>query len=202
MDENISIRPGDIFCTSFPGAIISKAIKRAEKRQSKDNEAELTHSGFIVDSKGLTFEALSRYKHQNIWDAYGGKEVKLLIGRHKLMDGMEFFSAYTEIKRIYSASRWMTWVKPDICGYRGKIYPAWRLLMHEIPGLAKFSIGPAVCSEITMRMLNLCGLSKAWKGWNPDDVADMIVRFKTFDIIYHKNIESYDSAYLNAGGEQ
>lgn len=200
--ENIAIKPGDIFCTSFPGAVLSTLINRAQKRQSKDNKSELTHAGFIAATEGVSFEALKRYKHQDFRAAYGGPDVKLLIGRHKHMDPQTFFSAYTEIKRIYAAPGWAKWVKPDMYGYHGKLYPVWRLFMHEIPGFAKFSIGPAVCSEVTMRMLHLCKLVNAWKGWNPDDVADMIVRDRLFEIVYHKNIESYSPAYLNAGGEQ
>ena len=195
------LKPGDFFCTNFPGAAIGTLINRAQKRQSKDNKSELTHSGFITNQDGTTFEALWRYKHQNVWDAYGDSGTKLLIGRHVRMNPAQFRKAYSEIKSLYEAPSWAKWAKPDEFGYRGGIYPMWRLGMHEIPGLAKISVGPAVCSEITMRMLFMCDCASAWKGWNPDDVADMIVRNRLIRIIYHNNIVSYDHSYFENATE-
>lgn len=195
MDKPI-LRSGDFFCTCFPGAILGKIINRNQKKQSTDNKSELTHSGFIVDSRGTTFEALSRYRNQNIWEAYGDPNTKLLIGRHKWMDPYLFTAAYSAIRKEYTAAKWAKWVKPDKYGYRGKAYPWWRLFMHKIPGMKKISLGPAVCSEVTMKMLFKCLLVPSWKGWNPDNTADYTIRDKLTEIIYAKNIVSYDHRYF------
>ena len=178
---NIKLKPGDIFCTTFPGAFVGKAINKIQKIKSTDNQSELSHSGIIIDSNGTTFEAIWTYKQQNIWEAYGGKETKLLIGRHKLMSNVKFIKGITEITSKY----------------KGKVYPIWRLALFMLPYASKYiSFGPVVCSELVMRFLFTAGLIKNWKGYTPDDVADMIVRNKMYEVIYFKNITSYDERLL------
>lgn len=184
--ERPVLKPGDIFCTSFGGTFLAKAILRAERRQSKDKQAELSHAGIIIDRSGITYEALARYSNQDLWKTYGKKNCKLLIGRHKLMTAEKFMYGYGQILDVYGSKK----------------YPWWRLLLFKAGLADNISVGPAVCSELAMRFLVEIGLKNKWQGWNPDDVADMIVRDRMFDIIYHQNITSYDPRYLDAGGEQ
>jgi len=167
------LEPGDIFCTKNP-MWLGRAICWFEKIGSRDNHAEYSHAGIILDRKGTTFEAVWTNKRQNLFRAYAGQ--KVLIGRHEHMKYIEFNRGWTGVKK-----------------YEGKRYAGWRLLLHAIPLMSKFGTGNfAVCSELAMKfiskstvMLNNSsaldvakfirdGESICWKGWNPDDVADMI----------------------------
>jgi len=156
--EKLKLQRGMIFCTSV------------QKIQAKDNESTYSHSGIIViggDVKEAgTFEALWTNHQQHFYSAYKGKRV--LIGRHKDMNLKLFLKGWGGIRH-----------------HEGKIYAGWRLPLFFIPFLAKYlSLGLGVCSELTMKFLFKAGLAPAWKGWNPDDVADMIHNYRDYEIVY------------------
>ena len=179
----IDLMPGDFFCTSFQGNLLARLILAGEKFHAKDNQAELSHSGILIDANGTTLEALWTVTSQNIWKAYG--DVKLLIGRH---DGMTYERYVMGRHKINKKV--------------GSWYPVWKLPLFLFPWITKYlPISAGVCSELTMNFLYHCGLVTTWRGWTPDDVADFIVRDKRVKIIYHQNITSYDPAYLDASGE-
>ena len=180
------LKPGDIFCTRNP-MMLGRAICWFEKIGARDNHAEYSHSGIILDKNGVTFEAVWTNKKQNLFKAYAGQ--KVLIGRHDLMNYIEFNRGWNGVKK-----------------YEGKWYAGWRLLLHAIPLMSKFGTGNfAVCSELAMKFISKSGVmvntasAKAvaefirsgesiyWKGWNPDDIADMMrgpLSVKGWSVVY------------------
>ena len=159
------LRPGDIFCTRNP-MMLGRAINGVQKFWSKDNKSEYSHSGVIIDNLGTTFEALWTNKHQDFSTAYKG--INVVIGRNKNMTPLLAQKGWEGVKH-----------------HKGKAYAGHRLLFFLIPPLAKYlGFGLGVCSELTMKYLCKAGLSDCWQGWNPDDVADMIHKWKEWEVIY------------------
>jgi hypothetical protein len=187
MEVKAKLCPGDFFCTSYPGAFIGKAINFVQKAQSIDNQSELSHGGYLIDSDGTTAEQLWKIGHQNIWEAYGSGERKLLIGRHKLMTPEKFEYAHKRMVSLYENKKWYQW----------QWYPFWRLGFFLIPGAAKWlNAGFAVCTEYAARFLVEAQVRRTWKGVHPDILADYIVRDKLVEIVYTQNISTYSSDYL------
>lgn len=184
------LKPGDIFCTRNP-MWLGRLICWFEKLKSKDNHAEYSHAGIILDPAGTTFEAVWTNRKQNLFEVYGGQ--KVLIGRHKFMSADNFLRGWIGVKK-----------------YEGKIYAGHRLLLHAIPFASKFGTGGfAVCSEIVMKFVSKSGVmldttsaesvarfirtneSVYWKGMNPDDVADMITgpfSAKGWSVVYEGKV--------------
>lgn len=197
------VRPGDWFCTSFPGAMLGTIINGVQRFYAEDGESELTHTGRVVDYEGTTFEALGRYRHQgNIWEAYGQEDTKLIIFRHDRMTPALADVAHKAALKRYRARFFKG--KPDCVGYQGKIYPGWRLPMFCVKGIARVGfLKFEVCSEAMMFSLWYVGLMPFFRGWNPDMVTDHCVRGdRSVSVVYHQNIETYDPKYLDAGGER
>jgi hypothetical protein len=163
----VTLLPGDFFCTENPMAL-GKAILFIERLWAKDNEADYSHSGIITDAMGTTLEALWRIKGNDL-NAYSGQRV--IIGRWKGMNAEAFQKGLDAIKE-------------DI----GKIYPLWRLPLFAIPGAAKWiSSGKfTVCSELACKFLIGAGFETIgrWQGQDPEDVADMITKWKEIDVVY------------------
>ena len=158
------LKPGDCFCSQNP-MMLGRAINGVQKFWSKDNKSEYSHAGIMMDSE-TTFEALWTNKKQKFFASYAGK--KVLIGRHKNMTEEAFQKGWDGVKK-----------------HEGKMYAGHRLFFFFVPFLAKYvSLGLAVCSELTMKFLCKAGLAVAWRGWNPDDVADMIHNWRDWEIIF------------------
>lgn len=174
----LDLQPGDIVCTTYwPGQdpdgpswgqyLLSLGIRSAECFNDVDGQAQLTHSFFIVKDNGTTFEALWKYRRQNIYEAYAGQEV--LIGRHKELTRTKFLTAYYDIVRKYEGQR----------------YPAWKFPLFLLaPRVLKWMPGKPVCSELTFLMLYKAELVDHWRGVAPSYVADAIRRWRDFEIIY------------------
>jgi hypothetical protein len=171
------LRPGDIVCTTYsvddqdkptlPQLIFSCGIRWVQCFNDVDGQARLTHSFIITNKNGTTFEALWRYRGQNIFKAYAGREV--LIGRHKQMTWDKFFPAFQ-----YQAAM-----------YYGHRYPAWKLPLFFIaPRLIKYLPGKPVCSEFSFQNWFLAGIMDHWRGVTPSYVADAIRRWRDIEIIY------------------
>lgn len=184
----IKLLPGDVVCTANP-MWLGKAINFVQKVNSKDNESTYSHALIILhDGKvdtvmplarikqhekryidvndAVTFEALWTNKCQKFLDAYVGKQV--LIGRHEDMT----------IEKALNGWR-------GVAHHKGKLYAGHRLLFFFIPFVAKyFNLGLGVCSELVMKFLCCAGVEENWKGWNPDDVADMIKKHKKWKVVY------------------
>ena len=163
----MKLQPGDFFCTRNPMAL-GRAINFIEKLWSKDNEAEYSHAGIITDSAGTTLEALWTIRGNEL-DAYAGQ--KVIIGRWIHMTPERFQKGLDE-------------VQDDV----GRIYPFWRLLFFMAPGAAKWiSSGRfTVCSELVCQFLLGAGFKEIgrWQGWDPEDVADMIQKWRTVEVLY------------------
>lgn len=192
MPPEIILKPGDIFCTKNP-MWLGRAICFFEKIGSRDNRAEYSHAGIILDEKGTTFEALWTNRRQNLFEGYAGQ--KVLIGRHAYMDRDAFRRGWAGVKK-----------------YEGNWYAGWRLLLHAIPLASKLGTGGfAVCSELAMKFISKSGVmldgsdrvavaeffrtgeSVAWKGWNPDEVADMIkgsLAMKNWSVVFEGALAS------------
>ena len=160
------LRPGDIFLSRNP-MMLGRLINWVQAFTSKDNQSEYSHAGVIIDYKATTFEALWTNRCQNFFEAYKDKQV--LIARHQDMDSKRAIDGWNGVKH-----------------HEGKIYAGHRLLFFLLcPPLAKyFSLGMAVCSELTMKFLCKAGLSTCWRGFNPDDVHDMVTNWKKYAVIY------------------
>jgi len=160
------LRPGDIFF-SENSWMFNWIIKAYQKQSSPDGKSEFGHAGTIIDFSGTTFEALSKYKNQDIWKAYKGH--KVLIGRHKDMTP-------EKAKKGYDAVKWRL----------GKRYPWWRIIALGL-GLAKWvNIAKrGDCSETMYEQLYHAGIcDDRWNGKTPDNGADMVRDFKGWKIIY------------------
>lgn len=159
------LRPGDVFCTENP-MWLGRTINAVQKFRAKDNESVYSHAGIILTPRGVTFEARWTNCRGTLSD-HSGK--RILIGRHKGMDAAKFLMGWDGIRH-----------------HEGQWYAGHRLLFFLLcPPLAKYiSLGLGVCSEITMKLLYNAGLSKTWRGWVPDDVADMIRNWREWEIVY------------------
>ena len=172
---NVIVEKGDCFCSRNP-MMLGRAINFVQKIHAKDNQSEYSHSGIIVEGgeSPISFEALWTNKRQNFYKAYKGK--KVLIGRHKDMTSEIFDAGWSGVKK-----------------HEGKWYAGYRLPLFFVPFLAKQSFGLGVCSELTMKFLFKAGLVPAWKGWNPDDVADMIHNYKDWEVIFEGVLDRRDA---------
>jgi hypothetical protein len=170
----IELMPGDFFCTKNPMAL-GKAIRFMETFW-KGHKAVYSHSGIITDRDGTSLEALWTIRGNSI-DAYDGEEV--IIGRWTGMTP-------EALQRGYEA------IAEEI--HEG--YPFWRLFL--FPALAKWvsSGNFTVCSELVCKFLQGAGFSmvERWQGMNPDDVADIIDKYRDITKIYEgvwKGCEKY-----------
>ena len=165
--DTIELHPGDVFCTRNPMAL-GRAINIVQKIWGKDNSSEYSHTGIITDAAGTTLEALWKIRGNSL-DEYLGK--KIIIGRWKGMTPEAFQRGLEAIK-----------------DYIGKIYPLWRLPLFMLPGAAKWiSSGHfTVCSELACKFWIGAGFAEIgrWQGQNPDDVADMIKKWKQIDVVF------------------
>jgi len=164
------LEPGMIFCSQSAG-VIGKTINFFQKLNASDNNSEYSHSGIITSAFGDTFESLTTIRKSTL-KPYTGK--KILIGRNKNMT-MELYQ-----------KGWAA-VKP----HEGQVYPYWRLPMQLIPWVGKMGRGNwPVCSELTCKFLAACdNMCFYWKGKCPDDIADMIIRWKAWDTVFEGVLE-------------
>jgi hypothetical protein len=164
-EMTLNVRRGDIFCVGLD-TWFAKSIMAVEEFWASDKNAKFGHSGIIVSSQGDTFEALFRteYSHLSRYKGY-----PILIARPKC----ETTISDTVISSL-------------IAKHKGQRYPAWRLLFHMFPPLAR-RIGRGnylVCSELTAKYLSRCNIRPGpYLGVNPDTLADEIRHWKEYDII-------------------
>lgn len=163
------LEPGDFFCTTDNGTILSRGIRWFSKFRASDDQAFYSHAGFMVNGSGRTFEALPNgYRFSNI-NEYSGKP--LLVGRHVGMTHQQFSKAFWKIREKYI----------------GRKYPYFRLLVHMLPAMSKYvHFGKPVCSELCFYLGHLAGLKDMAQYWGktPDNLADAIHRWDVFDVIY------------------
>ena len=160
----MDLQTGDIFLT-YQGGFIPRCIRAVIKFWSVDNDADYIHAGIITSSNGSTFEARTKTGCYHISDFTG---IPVLIGRHKLMTKERFDRGMKSVAR-----------------YEGAFYPWWRIALYLFRPLAKTGTGDfLVCSELVSKFLCGCGLLDNYKGWTPDNLADMVTHWKLWDIIH------------------
>lgn len=160
----MELKPGDIFCTRNPMAL-GRAINFVQKANSEDNQSKYSHAGIIIGPAGRTFESLWTIRKSYLI-AYGGMEV--LIGRNEHMTPELFEHGWKNVKR-----------------HEGQCYPFWRIPMHIIPFVSKMGSGKwPVCSELACKFLEAVDLVDYWRGKCPDDIADMIHKWKGWSTVY------------------
>jgi len=160
----IELKPGDIFVSENPSAILRFCIGHAQKVLSMDGRAKYGHAGIIVDSEGKTFESGihiegmvgMRIGYQNLFENYNGMEVMIL--RHEKMTEKLFRASFI----------------PIAVEYNKKVYPAWRLPLMLTPILARklHFTNLGVCSEIAAKLLYNAELVPQWLSVFPDMLAD------------------------------
>ncbi len=166
MRKVLNLQPGDIFCSDNPQSF-GLIVNYVQKFWSIDNSATFGHSGVILDSIGTTFEALWTIKRRNLYKSFLNK--KILIGRNKKLNNELFWKGFKEIRK-----------------YEGNVYPLYRLSFFLFPPLAKYTriLDWGVCSELTAKFLMQCGLLDYWRGVMPDYIAEIIKKWKNWEIIY------------------
>ena len=162
----MNLLPGDIFLTN-QGGFMSKAIVKVNQFWSLDGEAKYSHSGIIIGYGGETFESRWKIGRYNMSDFDG---IPTLVARNRLM----------------TADRFERGAEQVMC-YEGGTYPWWRIPLHLIPPIARHnSTGRyLVCSEIVSKFLFYADLlgGDQYKGWTPDNLNDMVVHWKAWEII-------------------
>lgn len=162
---NFDLKPGDIFCTENPMAL-GRAINAVQAFWDPDNESRYSHSGIFISEAGETSEALWTIRKSHL-DRYAGK--RILIGRHRDMTLKRFRQAYAAIQK-----------------QEGAWYPLWRLPLYLVPPLAKYIhfSGMPVCAEWVGKFLQAAGIFHTWSGKSPDYIADMITRWRWWQVVY------------------
>ena len=168
--KRLDLRPGDGFLVKT-GSWIGRRINSVQAFYSKDKQSTYNHCGIIVNSSGVTLEALGKVCHKNIYTTY--KKCPILIVRHKKMTQELFDEVY-----------------PQIAKHKNDRYPYWRLLFFCIPGMAEhINLSKLlVCSELFTKYFVLCRLMKKYLGVNVDDLHDKIKNSDNWQIIYQDKL--------------
>lgn len=152
----MELKPGDCFSV-YSANFLGEGITFIESIRGLTKEsAQYSHSGFIIDDKNTTFEALYHYTEQNLYEAYGGQQI--IIFRYKDMTPERFQKGFDAVK-----------------GNLGSVYPIYRLGLHLL-GLAKYvHFEKPVCSETTEEMAIQAGMvtytQGNWWGVSPWDLV-------------------------------
>jgi len=170
---NVKLEPGDVFCVAGTMSI-SRLIRWAEVFVSQDNAAHYGHAGIITSRYGTTLEALWTVKYAHL-DAYSGQ--RIIIARPLVTDTLP--NGLVRFRKERSLI--------DVGCHVGQWYPVWRLALHLVPPLAKYLSNGRnlVCSELVAKYLTLIGARTGpYAGINPDNLADMFVAWRNFDVIF------------------
>ncbi len=163
----IEIIRGDLFATRNP-MLLGRGINLFQRIWSHDNKSEYSHTGFLRDSAGTTFESNWHIESQNLFKAYKGKNV--LIARNIKMTPEAYKNGWDAVKHL-----------------EGKLYPVWRLAFHIIPVFAKYIniFKKPVCSELDAWFLYAGGLRHSqYMGTNVDTLVDEWKNYSNYRIIY------------------
>ena len=174
MNDQITLKPGDVLCVTGDMFIVSTGIRLVEKFWSKDNEATYGHSAIVGSVGGTLLDTLWRTRWTHI-SRYAGQQ--MIIARPvKTLRGIVIDDAAKSLA-----------VKMLSTECHGKLYPVHRLFLHLIPPLAKyFSNGHwRVCSENSAKLTVMLGaMDGPWAGITPDDLADRWRRWNNFEVIF------------------
>lgn len=163
----MEIKQGDVFVTTSP-SWIAKAINSVSGFWSSDGQSKYSHAGIVVSKCGVTFEALKQLNYGTM-DRYIGKPVMIVRPKVRRADVVQ---ALQEI----------------VTEYQGDVYPAWRILLHLVPPLARKISNDGkflVCSELVAKYLHKVGLRhNMFTGTTPDTLAEEWRHWKDFEIVY------------------
>jgi len=164
----MNYQQGDIFVTANPSAWLGRAINTIQRINSSDNSSTYTHAGIIISPLGTTYESLWTIRRGHI-SKYSGH--RILIGRHKHMTKGVYQNCWNAVRR-----------------HEGQRYPWWRLILHLYRPLAKYiSNGKhPVCSELVAKFLVPTGSIVYWRGKCPDDIADMIHKWRDWKVLLER----------------
>lgn len=150
---------------------LGKLINAEQAFWDPDGKSKYSHSGIIFDENGVTSEALWTIRKNHL-RKYIGKPI--IIGRHREMTEATFWKAYDQI--YHQEGQW---------------YPVHRMFLHMIPPLAKYLhfTGRPVCSEWAAKLLQKASLLDYWAGITPNYLADMIITWKEWAVVYEGVLE-------------
>jgi len=162
----LEIPKGAVFGSSNP-MMLGRAINGLQLFWSKDGESTYSHTGMFIDDKGTTLESLWTVRSQDFFSAYKGDNVIIAV------PDAERFVVDSAVAQI-------------VLQHKGQIYPAWRLLFHLFPPLAKVApLDRLVCSELVAKYEYYAGVRhRMYKGTNPDTLADEWRRWKDFTVLF------------------
>lgn len=167
-DKRFDLHPGMVFATSNPQGI-GKPIRWFEKLYAKDRHAQYGHTGIIQDVAGSTFEALWTITESNLFDRYKGSKVLIVQPKVTREEAVTMIDALKE-------------------EHLKQIYPAWRLLLHLVPPLARrvsYKGKWVVCSELVAKYLFLIGIRhSSFAGTNPDNLVDEWRKWRDYEIVW------------------
>ena len=163
----LALQVGDVFVTTNP-AMLARMINGAQRFWSSDNSSNYSHAGIITSINGGTFEALRKIRVGSL-AGYAGQ--KIFIVRPE---------AEPQAKRLALRA-----VRQE---HEGQIYPAWRLLFHLVPPLAKYVSASGryvVCSELVAKYLwaSQCRHDQ-YAGTTPDRLADEWHHWEGYELVY------------------
>ena len=187
--QKLILRPGDVFATRNPQAL-GRGINAVQTWWSKDGKSTYSHAGIIIDEYGTTFEATWTLKRQDLFKAYAGE--KVCIARWY---GMTDQTARDALEELMGE-------------HEGKMYPAWRVLLHIVPAIAKYASWGGkfiVCSELVAKFLYI--IYQQGNGWmdnygykwprhshycgaNPDMLSDEWHRWGCWAIVFEDVLEA------------
>ena len=169
--KNLNLKAGDCFLVHSRDWL-AKAIDAVESFWDFGNRRLYSHAGVIVNSAGLTLEAIRpRVYSQLFFQAYHGHQVMLVrytkLTEQKLEVGLG--AAYSHYRELY---------------------PYWRLPL-ELLRIGKFiHWNSVVCSELVAEYLHYIGAREyLWFGVDPEDLEDEFRHWRDYEIIFEGMLE-------------
>jgi hypothetical protein len=160
-----SLHHGDIFLTRNPQRL-GRLIVAVQSFHDPDGKSKYSHSGIIVGPDShQSIEARWRTGFFCL-EEYAGDDI--LIARHDKMEPQRHYAGLQTIDK-----------------HIGQRYPFYRLLCHLLgPGFCKWSLGYAVCSELTSKYLCGCGLQRSWKGHTPGHLENVVTNYREWSVVF------------------
>jgi hypothetical protein len=175
--EKINLKLGDTFETKNPMAL-GFMINGVQFLHSKDNKADKSHSGIIINANGDTFEAGIKVPGK-FFHVYGSRNIYKDLGPN----------ASIKIWRYTGPCKMPMKEAIDFlrAKYEGRIYPYWRLPLFIIPWIPKFVhfTDKPVCSESKSMYYQLIG-ARDYTPWgvNPDTLDDEQREWRDYELVF------------------
>ena len=158
--------------------MLSKRIREVEGFWAVVFRAGYNHAGIVTTRAGSTIEALWTFREHHL-ASYD--DCPLLVARPVQQVSTAGSRLLGQGAKNSGMLRMFT--------YLGQRYPAWRLLLHLVPPLAR-RVGHGdylVCSEAVAKYLWLIGAREMpYLGVNPDTLADEWHHWGNFQVVYER----------------